>query len=172
MNIKSIVAVSILALATSTAFAGDNPLRIDSKDGFFAGVTLGQFAVHGSEDASGSAFAYGIHGGYRHYFNDRISGDVDLAYVGANSGSNDKFFMPTANLGYDFPLSNGWTVRPHVGVGYHFDSFSGGSSSNWMAKTGVELQFNQHVSLGLDYNFLKGKDNNGSIIGASLNYKF
>jgi len=121
ISLSQIYIHKILTNQTSTAFAGDNPLRVDSKDGFFAGITLGQFAVLGSADASGSAFAYGIHGGYRHYFNDRISSDVDLAYVGANSGSNDKFFMPTVNLGYDF---------------------------------------------------LKGKENNGSVIGASLNYKF
>ncbi|WP_175888236.1 outer membrane beta-barrel protein [Burkholderia contaminans] len=172
MKIKSILAVSILALATSTAFAGDNPLRTESKDGFIAGITLGQFAVHGSSDASGSTFAYGIHGGYRHYFNDRISGDVDLAYFGTNSGSSDKFFIPSVSLGYDFPLSNGMVIRPKVGVGYHFDNYTDGSYSNYLIKTGVDLQVSKHISVGAEYNFLKGRSNNGSIIGANLTYKF
>ncbi|WP_082932808.1 porin family protein [Ralstonia insidiosa] len=173
MKIKSILAASVLALTTCTvAYAGDNPLRTESKDGFYAGISLGQFAVHGSEEASGSAFAGGINGGYRHYFNDRLSVDGNVTFIAANSGSSDKFIIPTVSLGYDFPLSNGMVIRPKVGAGMHFDSFTDGSYSNYVVKTGVDLDISKHVTVGVDYNFMKGKQNNGSLVLLNASYKF
>ena len=160
MNKKLAIVLGCLMVA-SAAQAEEN--------GFTIGAQTGTLHIHDEPNASMS----GIHGSYRYYFTDRLSGEVDAAISHANTSESDKIRSVTFGVGYDYPLNDNFTIRPKIALGAFQASFNSGSSQGAMQKFGVEVAYKKNVSLEVYETHYKSGSGAGALgTNVALNYKF
>lgn len=162
MNKLAIVISGLfLAIGAQAAEVGTN--------GFFIGAQTGTLHIHDEPSATVSGF----HGGYRYYFTDKFSGEVDASILHANTSESDKLRSLSFGVAYDLPLNQNFTFRPKIALGSFQSSFNSGSSQGAMSKVGFELAYKQNFSVEVAFDHYKSGSNAGAhSTNVGLNYKF
>ena len=159
---KKTIILSLLTLTMGAAFAQE------SKNHFFGGAEL---TTYDSPSFDSGFNILGVKAGYRHFFNDKFSGNVFASY-GKDSSEGISLMGAGVGIGYDFQATTNIKIRPNVSYQY-FKLSDGGGKGN-ITQIGLEILPKGNLSYEISYRDLSQKSQSEKVTGVhfGINYKF
>lgn len=155
----------ILGLLTATMGAVSAQ---ENKNHYFIGADITRY----DSPSFDSGFnIIGAKAGYRHFFNDKFSGNV-FASLGRESIEGVSVMGAGVGIGYDFQATANVKVRPNLSYQY-FKASNGGGKGN-ITQIGLEILPKGNLSYEISYRDLSQRNQSEKVTGLhfGINYKF